>query len=276
VLAMIQSPYELDGRVTTFPTSARGFATSNCYLVIEGRHALLLDTGWTVDEAAVLSAIERAGGDDLTLSVFPLRLGEYDSICNVRPIVERFSVDRLYGGQRNGVPWVDFRPEWTAPGERVGSPRLDEVQYTHIRERATIAVDPEARREVEVLRPKLRLLTTHWVYDPGTRTLFTSDAFAYLARDHADGPWVSAGEPLPTVDEVAHHLGSTRYWWLRSADTRRLIDDLDATFARLDVERIAPAHGCVIDGADAVAAHVEILRNAIERLGERPIRALAA
>jgi flavorubredoxin len=277
VLVMIQNPYPLNGRVTNYPKAARGFTASNCYLIVEGGHGLLLDTGLTVHEADVLSALEHAGADGMQLDIFALRLGEYDSVCNVRPIAERFTVRRLYGGQRNGRTWVDFRPEWTPPGAAVGSPRLDGAEYVHVRSHATISIDPGGRHTVEVMRPALRLLTTHWVYEPESETLFTSDSFTYVTREHATGPWVTDGDDrVPSVDEVADYLQATRFWWLCAADSERLIDELQETVDRYSIKRLAPAHGCVVEGSSAVAAHVDVLARAIRQLAQQPVGIVAA
>lgn len=271
MLVAIQNPYALDGRVTTYPREARGYAPSNCFLLVEGRHGLLLDTGFTVHESQVLSALHDAGADELELSIFALRLGEYDSICNIRPIVERFRVTHLYGAQRNGLTWVDFRPEWTAAGTPVGSPRLDRVQYVHVRSNARIAIDPDGVRTVDAVSPLLRLLNTHWVYDAATETLFTSDSFTYVTRPTEAGPWVTSDlDSLPSVEEVAGYLESTRYWWLHSADGQRLIDEMHEVIGARRVSRLAPAYGCVIEGAEVVAAHIELLEQAIRRLAEKP------
>ena len=129
--------YELDGRVASHPLSSRGYAPVNCYLVVENGHALLLDTGYSVHEQALLAQIASVLPPSSQLSVWVLRIGEYASICNVRPVVERFDVDVLYGSQ--GVPpeWVDFRPERVPYGSAIASGALAAVSYTHLRAHET-------------------------------------------------------------------------------------------------------------------------------------------
>ena len=42
----LQNVLPLDGRISAYPGSARGFAPSNCYLLYEDDGAILLDTGY--------------------------------------------------------------------------------------------------------------------------------------------------------------------------------------------------------------------------------------
>ncbi|MCZ6455400.1 MAG: hypothetical protein O6909_14270, partial [Alphaproteobacteria bacterium] len=51
-LYALQNAYELDGRISSYPNSARGFSASNCYLLKQEDGALLLDTGYTAHEGA--------------------------------------------------------------------------------------------------------------------------------------------------------------------------------------------------------------------------------
>ena len=47
------APYALDGRVSSYPASARGFSVANSYLLTESDAAMLIDTGFGKDEAAI-------------------------------------------------------------------------------------------------------------------------------------------------------------------------------------------------------------------------------
>ena len=50
-LYALQNPFALDGRVSSYPASARGFSVANSYLLTEPDAALLIDTGFGKDEA---------------------------------------------------------------------------------------------------------------------------------------------------------------------------------------------------------------------------------
>src|SRR5262245_38837548 len=49
-LYALQNPFVLDGRVSAYAASARGFSVANSYLLTESDAALLIDTGFGKDE----------------------------------------------------------------------------------------------------------------------------------------------------------------------------------------------------------------------------------
>ena len=57
-LYALQHPYALDGRVSSYPASARGYSVANSYLLTESSAAMLIDTGFGKDEAAIRAQIE--------------------------------------------------------------------------------------------------------------------------------------------------------------------------------------------------------------------------
>ncbi len=102
---------ELDGRLTMFGPEARGHTVANSYVFVEGARALLVDTSYSVHEEGLLAALEEVLPPGASLELFPPRLGEFDAVCNVVPVVERFGVQVMHCAQHNGTHWVDFRPE---------------------------------------------------------------------------------------------------------------------------------------------------------------------
>src|SRR5437870_11152352 len=73
-LYALQHPYALDGRVSSYPASARGFSVANSYLLTQSDAAMLIDTGFGKDERAIRGQIESLIAPRLPLSLFPLRL----------------------------------------------------------------------------------------------------------------------------------------------------------------------------------------------------------
>ena len=57
-LYALQNPYKLDGRVSSYPASARGWSVANCYLLTQPDAAMLIDTGFGKDEQLIISQIE--------------------------------------------------------------------------------------------------------------------------------------------------------------------------------------------------------------------------
>lgn len=265
-LTALCNTYEVDGRVSWHPPHARGFASANCYLLREGRVALLIDTGLTIHGPALERQIAALLDDDVELRILTLRQGEFDSMCNLLPLVQRFGVTKLYGQFDDILRWADFRVDfdvargWTPAGGAVDSVRLSR--------REMLAVDAAGRRRLEVFRPLLRLLSTHWVYDEASRTLLTSDAFSYVIRPAEGGPWqVTDADDEVRADDVCEHLLDTRYWWLRDSDVDELRRDLSATFERYDIQHIGPAFGAVLSGASVVARHFDLMDRSIVQLG---------
>jgi hypothetical protein len=255
-LVGLPSPYRLDGRVTTHPDDARGFAPMNTYVLVEPEAALVLEAGLSVHEASLLRRLDVVLEGRRDIGLFPLALTEFHSICNARAIIERFGVETLYGLRPDVASWIDFR------GSGVLRPRV-----------CAVAVPGEEHlglgtRRVQTMEPVLRLPPTAWLYDWATRTLFTSDAFTHVRRPSQDGPWVVDRESdETTLDEVRDHLARGRFWWLQGAHVAPLGRALAAVFERLDVEVIAPSYGCVLRGRDVVRRHHELLQQALRGLG---------
>ena len=57
-LYALQNPFALDGRVSSYPASARGYSVANSYLLTQTDAALLIDTGFGKDEPVIRAQIE--------------------------------------------------------------------------------------------------------------------------------------------------------------------------------------------------------------------------
>jgi len=272
-LFALSHPYALDGRVSTHPKEAKGFASSNAYLVAEGDEHLLIDTGLSVHEEAILaqlgSLIEPGG----RLSVYPLRLGEFSGVCNVRPVAERFDVDVVYGvfGMPDPAEWSDIRPEYRPSIVEGGGGRLREVEQRQAPPVGKAFEIGSEGREIQFLAAPLKLLPTVWLYDTGTRTLFSSDSFTWLWRPTEAGPWVVEGDEDPiSAEAVQDYLFASRFWWLPGADTDRIRSELATIFDEYEIEAIAPCFGCVLKGRDAIGRHYQMLDDILRRAPELP------
>jgi hypothetical protein len=74
---------------------------------------------------------------------------------------------------------------------------------------------------------------------------------------------VTADDDTTPIEAVRDHMLGTRYWWLADADTAGIARELAATFARHEVERIAPGYGCILEGRDVVARHLEMVQTVV-------------
>lgn len=240
----------------------------NSFLLVEGKSALLIETGFTAHEGSLVAQLEDVLDSGTELSILSLSPGEFRSVCNTRTIVDQFNVVRLIGVHDNVRLWSDFRADLVPPGEPVGSGRLGRVPVEVVRSaETTVHVDAEGRRPLITFFPLLRLLPTYWVYDEITRVLLTSDAFTHAWCDAPEGPWVDAtGADTTSLEQLCAHLVETRYWWLPGAATEPIVEELRAILDRFDVEVIGPSYGRVFQGRSVVRGQFALLTAALDHL----------
>src|SRR5665213_1042780 len=107
-LSALQHPFALDGRVSAYPASARGFSVANSYMLTQPDAAMLNDTGFGKDEPAIRAEIESLIAPGSPLSLFPLWLKEFMSINNVATFAGHFNVDQCYTSNPDAALWFDF------------------------------------------------------------------------------------------------------------------------------------------------------------------------
>ena len=253
-LYALQNPFALDGRVSAYPASARGFSVANSYLLAQPDAAMLIDTGFGKDEPAIRAQIEQLIAPGLPLSMFPLRLNEFMSINNVESFAGHFNVECCYTSNIDAALWFDFG------AREEGRNVLDAMKVTAVTRADTIDLGRPGRT-IDVMQAPIRLIATRWLYDRATRTLFTSDMFTHLWRDEATGPWiVTAADNDPTsLRDVRSFMLNTRYWWLEGAPTDAIRRGIGAIFDKLDIETIAPGYGCILSGRNVVERHYRML-----------------
>jgi flavorubredoxin len=109
------------------------------------------------------------------------------------------------------------------------------------------------------------LLTTlghSWTYDDVTRTLFTGDFLAHGIATDPGTVVLTAHTDTTTYELVRDHLFE-RLYWIADAHVQPLLDSLDRVFGEHDIERVAPAHGCVLEGRDLIELHLGWVRRAM-------------
>jgi hypothetical protein len=253
-LYALQNPFALDGRVSAYPASARGFSVANSYLLTQPDAAMLIDTGFGKDEPAIRAQIESLIAPGVPFSMFPLRLNEFMSINNVESFAGHFNIETCYTSNVDAALWFDFGAK--AEGRDI----LKSMKVTAVTRADTIRLG-KLGREIEVMQAPIRLIATRWLYDRATRTLFSSDLFTHLWRDGATGPWVvtdADNDPTRTSD-IRSFMLNTRYWWLEGAPTDTIRRGIAEVFDRFDIETIAPGYGCILRGRNVVARHYAML-----------------
>jgi hypothetical protein len=253
-LYALQHPFALDGRVSSYPASARGFAAANSYLLTEPDAAMLIDTGFGKDEALIRAQIESLIPPGLPLSLFPLRLNEFMSINNVESFASHFNVKTCYTSNIDAALWFDFGAK--TDGRNV----LKSMNVTAVTRADTIALGGGGRA-IDVMQAPLRLIATRWLYDRSTRTLFSSDMFTHVWRDSEAGPWIvtEADNDATAPRDVRSFMLNTRYWWLEGAPTDAIRRGIAKVFETYDIETIAPGYGCILSGRRVVERHCRML-----------------
>ncbi len=253
-LYALQNPFALDGRVSSYPASSRGFSVANSYLLTQPDAAMLIDTGFGKDEPTIRAQIEQLIAPGLPLSMFPLRLNEFMSINNVESFAAHFNIDQCYTSNPDAALWFDFGA--TPNGRSI----LDAMRVTAVTRADKIELG-NAGRAIDVMQAPLRLIATRWLYDRATRTLFSSDMFTHVWRDSAVGPWIVTDNDNDTTSlrDVRSFMLNTRYWWLEGVSTNSMRRGIGDIFDKHDIETIAPGYGCILRGRKVVARHYRML-----------------
>ena len=253
-LYALQNPFALDGRVSSYPASARGFSVVNSYLLTQPDAAMLIDTGFGKDEPVIRAQIESLIAPGLPLSMFPLRLNEFMSINNVESFADHFNVETCYTSNPDAALWFDFG------AKDDGRDILQSMKVTAVTRVDTIALGKNGRA-IDVMQAPLRLIATRWLYDRATRTLFSSDMFTHVWRDTEAGPWIvtDTDNERTSLRDVRSFMLNTRYWWLEGAPTDSIRRGIGNVFDKYDIETIAPGYGCILRGRNVVARHYRML-----------------
>jgi hypothetical protein len=253
-LYALQNPFALDGRVSSYPASARGFSVANSYLLTQPDAAMLIDTGFGKDEPTIRAQIESLIAPGLPLSMFPLRLNEFMSINNVESFAGHFNVETCYTSNIDAALWFDFGAK--AEGRDI----LSSMKVTAVTRADTIQLS-KGERAIDVMQAPIRLIATRWLYDRATRTLFSSDMFTHVWRDTATGPWIvtEADNDSTSLADVRSFMLNTRYWWLEGAPTDTIRRGIGNVFDTYDIETIAPGYGCILRGRSVVERHYRML-----------------
>src|SRR5437660_2341516 len=253
-LYALQNPFILDGRVSSYPASARGFSVANSYLLAEPDAAMLIDTGFGKDEPTIRAQIESLIAPGLPLSLFPLRLNEFMSINNVETFAGHFNVETCYTSNIDAALWFDFG------AQADGRDALASMKVTAVT-RADVINLGVGGRAIDVMNAPIRLIATRWLYDRATRTLFSSDLFTHVWCDAETGPWIvtDADNDPTSLAEMRSVMLNTSYWWLDGAPTDAIRRGIDKVFDTYDVETIAPGYGAILRGRNVVERHYRML-----------------
>lgn len=267
-LYALQHALELDGRISAYPASARGCAMANLYLLKEKDAATLIDTGYAAHEPAIRRQLESLIEPGLPLSLFPLRLNEFMSINNIETLAARFNVEQCYTGNPDAHWWFDFG----ATSDQ-GKDVLGAMKITVVSRDEALPIGKLGGRIIDVFQAPIRLISTRWMYDRATKTLFTSDMFTHVWRQSAAGPWfVNEADDPSSVQHVRSFLLNTRYWWMEGVDATPLRRAVNKVFETYDIETLAPGYGAIFRGRALVEKQFEIFDEVLASLDKSVVK----
>jgi hypothetical protein len=250
-------------RLSWLPADLDAWEPLNSYVLTDKDHCVFLDLGMPIARPAMESALETLVGDRKVWLHYTRN--EYDCIGNMGLVLGTCRSPTLLFGSAGGIL------EW------INDPAVSIMEVRDFLGRIPIE---EARNDSARSLGELRLrwleararqmLITQWVYEETTGCLFTSDFFGFRhAKDPNSSPVIESAKNLPPVDVVAREIVA-RMNWMREAQYPALIENFESLFAQLDVRMIAPVHGCVIMGREAVAAHVNLAVKALRAASALP------
>lgn len=263
----LHNTFELNGQVSAYPLSARGHAASNCYLLKEDDGAILLDTGYAAHAQSILGQLGTLIDRDTPLSVFPLRLNEFMSVCNVMDVAHNFNVVECYSNVPEIESWIEFE---TVDPDAADHPHV----ATTLLERGDFCqVSIGKNHPIDVLNAPIRLISTRWIYEPESKILFSSDMFSHVWHDYEEGPWVLDGLDNVTDEAfVRSFLLNTRYWWIEGATIDSARRNVAKVFEDYDIETLAPGYGTILRGRDQVERQFTVLDNVLRDLDRSRIK----
>lgn len=249
---------KLDNNVSWVPPHVRGYQPQNCFLVIEKETATLIDTGIAAHQDIVVEQLLSILPKGLPLTVFLTR-SEYDCIGGLAGIQKHVPVARLLaGGSVNPFDAFD------------GVIGLTDTWDTRIqlgRNPVGGSSTLETSEALETLTPALRLLVTFWVYDRVSKTLFSSDLFGHTIVEALEEPIVIDDDTKDstTPQSVRQHMLAKFHWLAQSLHDGVPLRDLKKVFADREIENIAPSHGRILRGREAVSRHFDYVSSLLAR-----------
>jgi flavorubredoxin len=248
--------FHIDGRVSWIPRNATGYQATTCYLLKEGDAYLLVDPGLKYQARTMIRQLEMLVPAREQLSVFLTR-SEPDCFGCLEDVFRNYKIQRVItGGGHN--PFDGFDDILKTASQLTG--RVVPIS----REGKLAPVDLGPNRHVVVMHAMLRINSTFWLYDTGTRALFVSDSFShFLGQSYEDALSL---EVVGNSDNstVAAHLFA-KFWWLPFADRRNILQALSDMFSKFEITAICPGHGRPIVGTAAVQRACQLMLSTLAR-----------
>ena len=238
----------LDRPPSIAPTLPGLHVPFNAYLLTEGSEAMLVDTGLAAVARPIMDQLASLLAPGSPVSIFLTR-AEYDTVGNVGAIADAYRVVRMHtGGQTN--PFDHF--DWVRmTGER---PMTVPEQIDRRKIGAEVELTPQ--RRLTVLEAVVRNIASYWLFDPETRTLFTSDFLTHGVRSEPGGASVIDDPADLPETEIVRAAATAKFWFLPMSSPGLLARRVKDIFTALEPEIVAPAYGSALRGREVVERHL--------------------
>lgn len=252
--------------VSWLPEGFAGWMPVQCYVLRDGRDAVVLDSGLGAHRAAIEAGL-RAVLADCTPPRALISRWEPDSMVNLPWLIRTFGVREVlsYGG----IDPLDFFERFEEASALVqAETAAGPARLVPIGPGQMIYV---GALRIEVLPVSLRLLLAVWFFEHTTGSLFTADSFGFLPNPAGPSPYAARPDAEMLSPLMLRRSLQTKFDWLVGAHTDALVADLEAMQARLPIQRVCPSFGGIIQGRDEVARLFRAAAGALRQLGsERP------
>jgi flavorubredoxin len=246
---------ELDGQVSWAPRLPGRYQPINCYLVDKKEGAVLIDTGLAAHQQIVLRQLNETFDPRRPISLFLTR-PELECAGNVGAVHKALTLKEIVAVAVNPFDAYEEGVEGVVPVRMLP---LAIVRSIPIGEPPSLCVVPTI----------IRILSTFWVFDQETKTLFSSDWFGHTSvSSPSDSVVISSPANDSTTYQSARAHVLAKYWWLPLATTKAMIGFLEGLFDQHDVERIAPTHGCVLESRPVVRNHRDMMLRLLQEVGK--------
>lgn len=242
----------------------RRYVPAHCYVLRSGGRALILDGGLGIHRDRIRAGLSAllAGYDDRHML---LLRREPDAIANLPWIAREFGIRTVSsGGGTNPLDFFEMVDHLSSAAQiRI----MSGLTATDVVPGDTVACGD---LRIDVLRTNFRILTTNWLYEHATRTLFCADSWGMLDQPGPRGPaLLAAGAADLAPERIADHFAQ-KFDWLIGTNPDLLIAELRELFTKYRIERVCPSFGCVIEGEAATGLLLERTVIALQQLEAMP------
>lgn len=253
---------DADQDLSWLPRGLKGRFPVQGYLLRNDSQALLIDSGLVVHADEIRAALDHLIGRR-ALEVAMTRR-EMDTIMNLPWIIRRYQAKRVhFGGDISPLDFFDVLEEVAAEAQ---ARAFTDVDLDWLRPGMSIVF---GGAHLDVVRPSVRVLSTQWLYETGSRTLFCSDFLGFLPGEDEGPAVIGAAVERIGVDEIVAHYGR-KFDWLRGIDPAPVVADLRRVMREHPVERLCPSYGPTVEGAANVAHLWDKAIAAVEKIGGQP------